>query len=229
MRYVRYPTEEEWDEILSQSPFVGFQFSSTDFTKNAPDATIFFEGPIINSYGSLLVHRFRALVESYIMLSFYYKLGIPDDLEDKSIDEIFKNFESDHFGNKEKFDYYSDVFYFKSFSCWEAIGHILNERYNLKVERVEFKNIVRKMKNENNDTFKELKAITNDDAFIKANVYRNQITHNHSPNLPGVSRHKDNNGLVVEGRTEYYNSKTVYNNVVSVLELLKKGIEVIRK
>lgn len=156
MKYVRYPTEEEWHEILNQSPFIGFQFSSTDFVDNASDATVFFDGPIINSYGSLLVHRFKALLESYIMLSFYYQLGIPDNVEDKNNSEIFEKFEPHHFGNKEKFDYYSDVFYLKAFSCLEAIGHILKERYNLKVKKVEFKNIVRKMKNENPDLFKNL-------------------------------------------------------------------------
>ncbi|OZB94145.1 Cthe_2314 family HEPN domain-containing protein [Paenibacillus sp. XY044] len=228
MKYIRYPNEEEWDGIINNSPFVGFDFSSSSFYNNNPEVIDILDSPIINSHGLLLIQRFRSLVESYILLTFYYQLGIPDETEKRNTNDTFKDFEPHHFGNKEKFDYYSDVFYFKVFSCWEVIGHILNIRYDLKMKKIEFKKVVRQLKRKDNDMFLKLFEIINNIDFIKANTYRNQITHNYSPNMPGLVRSIDENGMVIEYVQEYYSSRVVYDNIKSVLELLKRSIEVIK-
>lgn len=228
MKYVRYPNEEEWNEIFNNSPFVGFNFSSSSFANKNLDEIDIFDSPIINSYGLLLIQRFRTLVESYILLSFYYQLGIPDENEKRNNNDIFKDFESHHFGNKEKFDYYTDIFYFKVFSCWEVIGHILNIQYDLKMKKIEFKKVVRHLKTKDNDMFLKLFEIINNNEFINANFYRNQITHNYSPNMPGLVRCIDKNGASIEYVQKYYSSRVVYDNINSVLELLKRSIEVIK-
>lgn len=228
MKYVRYPNEDEWNEIFNNSPFVGFNFSSSSFANKNYDNFDIFDSPIINSHGLLLIQRFRSLVESYILLSFYYHLGIPDEAAERNKNEIFKDFEPHHFVNKEKFDYYSDIFYFKVFSCWEAIGHILNIQYDLRLNRLEFKDVVRKLKSKDNDMHIKLFEIIKNNEFINANTYRNQITHNYSPNIPGLVRFIDKNGAVIDYVLEYYSSKVVYDNIKAVLELLKRSIEIIK-
>ncbi|MBU5345833.1 Cthe_2314 family HEPN domain-containing protein [Paenibacillus lautus] len=194
MKYVRYPNEEEWNSIFNNSPFVEFNFSFSSFYNHNLNEVDIFDSPIINSHSLLLIQRFRSLVESYILLTFYYQLGIPDETNKRNINNIYKDFEPHHFGNKEKFDYYSEAFYFKVFSCWEVIGHILNIQYDLKMKKIEFKKVVRQLKSENNDMFRKLIGITNNNEFINANTYRNQITHNYSPNMPGLVRRKDEKG-----------------------------------
>lgn len=228
MKYIRYPNEEEWKNIFNNSPFVGFSFSSSGFYNNNLNAIDIFDSPIINSYGLLLIQRFRSLVESYILLTFYYQLGIPDETEKRDNNGIFKDFEPHHFGNKEKFDYYSDVFYFKVFSCWEVVGHILNIQYNLGIKKIEFKKVVRRLKGKDDDMFLKLSEIMSNIEFINANTYRNHITHNYSPNMPGLVRRIDDNGVVIEYVQEYFSSSVVYENIKSVLELLKRSIEVIK-
>lgn len=228
MKYARYPNEEEWNKIFNNSPFIGFNFSSSSFYNKNLDAIDIFDSPIINSHGLLLIQRFRSLVESYILLTFYYQLGIPDEAEKRNTNEIFKDFEPHHFGNKEKFDYYSDVFYFKVFSCWEVIGHILNIQYDLKMKKIEFKKVVEQLKNKDNDMYLKLYEIKNNNEFINANTYRNHITHNYSPNMPGLVRRIEKNGVVIEYVQKYYSSRMVFDNINSILELLKRSIEIIK-
>lgn len=55
MKYIRFPNEEEWKDIINNSPFVGFNFSSSSFYNNNLDAIDIFDSPIINSYGLLLI------------------------------------------------------------------------------------------------------------------------------------------------------------------------------
>ncbi|NWL88673.1 hypothetical protein DMN77_13960 [Paenibacillus sp. 79R4] len=122
IRYVRYPNQEEWTDIFNRSPFQGFDFSSLDFADKNFETTDIFDSPILNSNGLLLIQRVRTLIESYILLSFYYELGIPDKKEQRKYKDIFINFEPHHYNIKERFDYYTDIFYFKIFSCGKHLG-----------------------------------------------------------------------------------------------------------
>lgn len=114
------------------------------------------------------------------------------------------------------------------FSCWEVIGHILNIKYNLKMKKIEFKKVVRQLKGKEDDMFLKLSEIISNIEFINANTYRNHITHNYSPNMPGLVRSMDRNGIVIEYVQEYFSSTVVYDNIKLVLELLKRTIEVIK-
>ncbi|WP_369680194.1 Cthe_2314 family HEPN domain-containing protein [Paenibacillus sp. 7523-1] len=93
---------------------------------------------------------------------------------------------------------------------------------------MEFKKVVRQLKGKDDDMFLKLSEIMSNIEFINANTYRNPITHNFSPNMPGLVRRTDDNGFVIEYVQEYFSSSVVYENIKSVLELLKRSIEVIK-
>ncbi|TCZ79386.1 hypothetical protein E0485_05860 [Paenibacillus albiflavus] len=229
MRYVRYPNQEEWTDIFNRSPFKGFNFSSLDFIDKNVETTDIFDTPILNSNGLQLIQRVRSLNESYILLNFYYELGIPDETEQRKHKDLFINFEAHHYSIKEKFDYYTDVLYFNIFSCWETLGHILNIQYDLKMKRVDFKAIVRSLEKIDTEMFLKLNKIINDVEFKEANKYRHQITHNQLPNIPGLVRTLHKSGVETEKVQEYLCSKNAFKNINSIIELLKKSILIIRK
>nr|WP_248278033.1 Cthe_2314 family HEPN domain-containing protein [Paenibacillus sp. SZ31] len=229
MRYVRYPNQEEWNDIFNRSPFKDFNFSSLDFADKNFEITDVFDTPILNSNGFLLIQRVRALIESYILLSFYYELGIPDEIEQRNNKDIFNDFEEHHYQIKARFDNCTDVFYFKIFSCWETLGHILNIQYDLKTKRVYFRDVVSSLEKIDANMYFELNEIINDTEFKNAINYRNQITHNQSPNIPGLVRTRFKNGLETEKFQECLSPNNVIKNINFIIELLKRSIFIIGK
>ncbi len=196
-----------------------------------------------------LIHRLSGVKKSFVMLMFYYEMGIPDKKWlDSNANRYFPDFEAKHFSIKSQFDYYVDVFYYKIFSAWDSVGHLLNVLYDLKLDKVYFKPAVEceKLKSNNKNLSDCLKKIVNDRVYMKANKLRNDITHSYLPSSPGlrVDRNEktenkveypifsigdSNNPSVVVGLSGCITSTDFVENIKGLLNLFVKTIECIKE
>ncbi|GAJ21734.1 unnamed protein product, partial [marine sediment metagenome] len=166
---------------------------------------------------------------------YYFEKGIPDDewfispgKQGESV-QYYPHFDKKHFLIKSEFDYYADVFYYKIFSAWDTIGHLLNILYKLKIKRVGFKSAIAKLKSANPNLFKSLKAIVDDPDFQKANKLRDDITHNYLPSTVDSGIDKPSERKVTFGVGKYTKSAEFYQNVRASLHLFVKTLECIKQ
>ena len=102
---------------------------------------------------------------------FHFTKGVPDDewfispgKNGESI-QYYPHFEEkDHF-TKAQFDYYADIFYYKLFSAWDTVGHVLNVLYELEIDKATFNEAVKKLKAVKPDLHAKLKPIVDSEKF----------------------------------------------------------------
>lgn len=140
-----------------------------------------------------LQNRLADVFVSYIMARFYLSKGIPDEpwyispgRRGNNI-EYFPNFEEVHFTRKAQYDYYVDVFYYKLFSAFDTLGHLLDTIYDLDLpsSRVYLATAVDALAPRDPTFHGRLKQILDSRAFREAHSFRIAITHNSPPNEAG--------------------------------------------
>jgi hypothetical protein len=180
--------------------------------------------------------RLADVGRSYILMMFYYEKGIPDNpwwAERESGGVIFyPQFEDRHFRIKEWFDFYSDTLYYKLFSAWDVIGHVINVKYalGLKQKEVYFRSAVTALGKDTQEQtlYKGLVTITGSPHFERANGLRHDITHNYLPNVPSVAVHDDEKKSWHFGRkTTYVRSDEIVENVGHILRLFCSTLQYI--
>ncbi|KPJ50705.1 MAG: hypothetical protein AMJ41_00915 [candidate division Zixibacteria bacterium DG_27] len=228
-----YPSKDDWNELISSIPYEKLAVSIGDFKKKGDSLNDFVGNLQIETWLEHLGHRLFDVQKSYVMLMYYYEKGIPDDewfispgKRGESI-EYFPHFEKRHHLIKRQFDYYVDVFYYKIFSAWDNIGHVLNLAYDLGIKRVSFKCVVPKLKTSNAGLHGRLHSILEDDNFTKASDLRNTVTHNYLPSQVGsaVTRRGD---TVFFGAGDYIPSKVIKDNAAETVNLLVKTLDYIK-
>lgn len=97
--------------------------------------------------------RLGGVARSYILMMYYYGKGIPDKRpyvspsKDGHSVQYYPDFtERQHFHIKGWFDFYSDTFYYKLFSAWALIGHMINVAYGLGIKKADFSKAVEALK-----------------------------------------------------------------------------------
>lgn len=92
------------------------------------------------------------------------------------------------------FDYYVDAFYYKFFSAWDTIFHIINIQYQFDIETSKDFNrkILTNLNSVNPVLKRQINKTNNSKAFKRSRVLRNDITHNFAPNdiSSGISKKK---------------------------------------
>lgn len=232
MRYLDFPSQDEWKRIFKTSPFE--QFASymrklDEKNRNEPRPGILGLPKRIEilELTRQLAHRLDDVIKSYVMLVYYYDKGIPDENWYSEDGEYFPDFNQVHFYVKEWFDYYSDVFYYKLFSAWDLVGHILDVKYDLKVEekgkKVGFHSAVNALNQKDNSLYSRLDNIRNHPEFKKASEIRNNITHNYLPSSIGLGVNITETGVTV-GLRQYITSDEIINNVRETIGLLEQTL-----
>jgi hypothetical protein len=158
---------------------------------------------------------------------FYYKKGIPDKRwfvspgQDGSSMQYYPDFEEVHYSIKIWFDYFSDTLYYKLFSAWDILGHILNVKYELKIpsDKVYFSTALQKMKGKDRSLYNCLDKIRNSPIYEKAHQIRRNITHNCLPRNAGINVIKRGKSVEV-GLKEYIPSEKIVDNIHDTLRLL---------
>lgn len=192
-----FPTRIDWKRIYNSSPFKGLcslisQLENSGFgTGN--NVQEFPAGMELLGYLYEVKQRLGDVTISYIFMMYYYEKGIPDKCwyispsKDGHSVQYFPDFAEKHFHIKGWFDFYSDTFYYKLFSAWDSVGHMINVAYGLSVKKVSFSTAVKALNNRRNEIlYKRLKELQNSTGFVKAKEIRNDIAHNYLPNTPRI-------------------------------------------
>ncbi len=146
-----FPTQSDWERIYQAAPFEKmlsrfYNLIAKSHTGNGILAyTKALEPARIYLRNTTTTKRCRI---SYILMMFYYEKGIPDKRWYGEEGKIFPDFDERHFYIKRWFDFYSDTSYYKLFSAWDLMGHVLNVKYDSGVNKVDFAKAISRLKNE---------------------------------------------------------------------------------
>ena len=237
---LEFPTKADWKRIANSSPFQGLfsllaQFENSEFgkDKNTQDFLARME---LQIYLYEVRHRLGNVARSYILMMYYYGMGIPDkrwhispSADGHSI-QYYPDFTEKHFQIKGWFDFYSDTFYYKLFSAWDLVGHMINVAYRLGIKKkdVYFYRAVKALKNKGNEPlYKCLKELQSSPGFDRANTIRNDATHNYLPNVAGFRVYRNNDLKSLSLKASYITSEEIVANAQEALDLFAKTIEIL--
>ena len=228
--FFEFPTQEEWERIYKASPFEKLYSKLDDFGSHYAESNDIFTSLEIKGYVYELVQRLADTSKSYNMMMFYYEKGIPDQhwrispgSRGESI-QYFPDFEKHHFYLKAWFDFYSDTLYYKLFSAWDIVGHILNVKYSLDVHKVDFSKAVQALKHKDEELFKRLIELTESTSYQQAKKIRNDIVHNYLPNVPGMAVFRTARFDAL-GVKKYVPSNEIVANIKDALDLFEKTMQ----
>lgn len=235
MDKIPFPTPEDIIRFNDQIP--AWSVSPDDFEEEGDQETSvlneFLDSIEIESWAKILGHRLKEADYSFILASFYFEKGIPDDEWHKSTDtgiKYFPNFDDSHNRLKFGFEYYGDVYFYKAFSVLDTMAHILTLMYGLKwgaKERMYFSTAYPKLEPIKPELFAKLKSIIDTDEYRKVNRLRNDSTHNYSPGHvnSGVVRKENVISLTVGEympvREKYQMMQWMCYNLIEILKAIK--------
>jgi hypothetical protein len=238
---LEFPTKSDWKQIYNSSPFQGLfsllaQFENSGFGKNKKTQD-FFTGMELQKYLYEVRQRLEDVAISYILM-YYYGKGIPDKRwyvspsKDGHSIQYYPDFTKRDFHIKGWFDFYSDTFYYKLFSAWDLVGHMIKVAYGLGIKKraISFSTAVDalgKIK-ENESLYRRLnEEIQKSPEFTKAKDIRRDITHNYLPNVAGIRVDRSDDLKSLSLKTSYITSDEVVANAQEALGLFAKTIEII--
>jgi Cthe_2314-like HEPN len=235
-----YPSKEYWNRLAATFPVERVQVRLGDFQIDYDPTTagpreVFVKIETMN-WERHLQSRISDVWKSYVMLLFYYDMGIPDDewsiAGEQGGISYFPHFEKRHHDIKAQFDFYTDVFYYKIFSAWDTVGQLLFLIFPLTLEANEkpsFALAIKRLKDNQLALHRSLKNITNHTEFIKARKFRNDITHNFQPNSLGSNVRMPDDNMMTFGGANYTPSTVFKENVVHTLDLFAETLESVKR
>lgn len=238
---LEFPTKADWKRIDNSSPFQGLfsllaQYENIEFGKDKKTQD-FFVGMELQKYLYEVRQRLGDVVRSYILMMYYYEKGIPDKRwyvspsKDGHLIQYYPDFTERHFHIKDWFDFYSDTFYYKLFSAWDLVGHMINLAYGLGIKKknVYFSTAVEALKKikGNEPLYKCLKDLQESKGFKRAKEIRNDITHNYLPNVAGIRVDRSDDLKSLRLKPSYIISEEVVANAQKALDLFAKTIEIL--
>lgn len=231
------PSQSEWIELMRAYPYDQVQVAECDFRYflNPPGSMeCFTASHQIFTWTVHLQNRISQTRWSHGLMSYFYNKGIPDDewflspgRQGQSI-EFLPHFSKRDHSVKMMFDYYADIFYYKLFSCWDNVGHLLNLQYDLELNRPDFHKAIDKLQQANNPLWLRLQPIRDSSDFQLMKELRHDVTHNELPGHIGSGIKKYPDGFSFGGG-DYTPSKAIRDNAIASLDLFKTAISEIRK
>ncbi len=182
-----------------------------------------------------LKNRMYQTCWSWVQLNYLFNKEIPDEewhispgRNGESV-EFLPNFEKRHYLIKAQFNYFADIFYYKLFSAWDNLGHILNNMYELKIERANFYEAVKTLKDVKSDLHDNLNNLIESDDFKKMRKYRHSSTHNELIGLINSGFTKVSENHYTAGFQEYVTSSQIKDNADKSLNLITQAIKFIKE
>lgn len=250
--FLEFPTKKDWQAIEETYPLKNLKiFEIESIAKNLLQKYLVTTRLIIlcelKDWEAHIKTRLDDVRISYVMMSFYFQKDIPDDeycVSDKKTnsERYFPNFSEQGYYNLMWFRYHSDIFFYKLFSAWDNVAHMINIIYEMKIYKPDFSLKGLGIKNgelekANKNLSNRLKhEILNDSNFNKVRLFRNDVTHNLLPgqiNFIEKSVREKAKGKVTKetasfGMGKYACSKEVVNSSLVALELFDKILSIVR-
>jgi Cthe_2314-like HEPN len=236
--FFKFPTEQEWRDLEQSYPFRTLQVGDNDFQYAADTQNSMLKFSAESEILTWRVHLINRLIQarwSYVFLMFHFNKGIPDDewfispgKKGESV-EYYPHFEMKDHEVKAQFDYYADVFYYKLFSAWDTLGHLLNMMYELGIPKATFSKAVRKLQPVRPGLYQKLKSIIDSQDFKNMQDFRHGITHNHLPGHIGSSVRRVSENHITFGGGDYTPSAQIQKSVVKSLGLFAETLKAIRE
>jgi hypothetical protein len=226
--HLEYPSKDEWIEIESETRVSELYLEVSKLDNEGIFS--FLSNVEFNSWLRLFNNRLGQSRMSYIFLMHYLKKGIPDQewflspgKQGQSV-QYFPHFNEETFYFKMMFDYYMDNFYYKFFSAWDTMYHVINAYYQFELmPNIRFNSkVMEKLLQRNEGLHTNIIKVNNSEPFVLSRTLRNDITHNFAPNdiSSGITREKEEGLLrkISFGIGNYTTSKTFINNVDEIIE-----------
>lgn len=239
MTFSRFPKSEEWNEIYSSTSFehISERLRSVVAKRITTSSLADFMRKIeVNEQFMQLQNRLADVAKSYVLMTHFYNQGIPDENWRQSPGssgasvEYFPDFEEEHFLIKEWFDFYADTYYFKIFSFWDGIGHVLTAVYDLGISRqgVTLSRALKALRESQKEVASDWNELVQDRAFIQGRRLRNDIVHNFLPGSVGM-RVKQGNYKSSLGIRQYTPSTVIMENCRQMIILVSSAVRILEK
>jgi hypothetical protein len=235
--YFEFPKPEDWKRIYGKSPFgqiYSLLHGTTPENRVHNALSDFARAMTLDECLLQIEHRVADVSTSYVLMMFYYEKGIPDKRwyispgRDGASVQYYPDFEDVHFEIKAWFDFYSDTLYYKLFSAWDLVGHELNAKYDLRIDRVDFGLAISGLKAKDAPLYTSLKTIQDSPIYKRANKIRNDITHNYLPYTTGIAFCTDKSGFrTTIGLREYVTSEEIVANIHATIDLFATTLKYI--
>ncbi len=229
-----FPTREDWKRIHSVSAFKKI-YPVLDSLESSEHLTGDFARDLeLKGWFYEIRQRIQDTAISYFFMMFYYEKGIPDKrwyispgTSGESV-QYYPDFEEVHWHIKMWFDFFSDTLYYKLFSAWNLIGHILKVKYDLEIKErdVYFSTAFKKLGDKDKNLCCCLKNVIDSPVYERANEIRNDITHNYLPHSAHMVVRRCNQSTTIDLK-EYITSEEIVTNVQGALELFVETLQCI--
>lgn len=237
--FAKYPTSEDWDNICEKKK----ESIKKIHLKEERKTFSMFDFKAIEMRYWLKEFNNRAfdLINSYVMMMYYYHRGIPDEewyispgKNDESV-QYFPHFGKEHFCYLYWFGFYMDIYYSKFFSLIDTIYHLFNIKFELNIQNsVGFqKRIMNKLETEDKELFEFLKSgKENNDVYKRVSEFRNDLLHNYRPNQidSGMSYKKENGKIRISMSVgNYTTTKEFVENIEESIDLMAFILDKVRE
>ena len=227
-----FPTKEEREVIEKGMPHLDqiiLNINPNQYS-TARKVEFFYSLKEFKSWLRHFNNKIVGITHSYIMVIYYYNMGIPDEewnqLPEKTGESIqyFPNFKDEHYCIKYFFNYYLDVFYHKLFGAWDSMCHLINIFYGMNIKTGSGFNgkVMEELKNHDLDLYNYLQGVINNEIYKKANQIRNNLTHNYPPNDIDSGIERLDSGITIYTVGNYTTSKNLKENMNNIIKLLNK-------
>lgn len=235
--YAQYPKPEDWDNICEnkKESLDKIQLDETKKTFSFFDL----QGIELSYWIKEFNNRVFDLVSSYVMMMYYYNMGIPDKewfispAKDGHGVQYFPHFEGKHYIYLYWFGFYMDGYYTKYFSLIDTIYHLINVKYGFCVENsLGFrKEIAKRLGSEDKELFDFLESIRGHDTYKKVSEFRNNMIHNYRPNQidSGINQKIENGKAVVSMTVGNYTPTNEFvNNINESIDLMAFIVDTVK-
>ncbi|PAD30041.1 Cthe_2314 family HEPN domain-containing protein [Paenibacillus sp. 7523-1] len=232
LEYLSYPSRDEWRKIVNEIDLNSKLSIEIEFP-DPEDIFDLFDNQEQKDWLRLFNNRLGEVRQTYIFLTHYFNMGIPDDNWNKSPGDngesiqYFPDFEEKHHYIKHMYDYYSDIFFFKFFSAWETLFHFYNVYFEFRLpQKLGFKyQVLKELEKINSELYESIKSVHDSEAFEKFTKLRNDITHNYSPSeiTPGIYHY--DNGMTAFGVGKYTTTRDIQNNIIQIIDITGDFLE----
>lgn len=215
-----FPNKDDWLRISNTYSFERFEIAERDFELEFPNGgglRNYHRAEGIKTCKNHLKIRLAHVVKSYVMLMFYYGNGIPSQELDTP--------------RRDNFNYYADVLFYKIFSCFDSLWHILNLHFDMGLRRAAFKNKgkFRKILNRKSSVMqKELEAISHKSVYKDVKSLRDDITHNLLPYFWNSGFIESDNGGLIIGPPSCTTAYGIIEHVRNALDLFAETLECVK-